>query len=111
VGAVLGCGVAGVGVTTTMIGLIDAAGEGVAGDGVALGSGDVLAAADADGAAVGLGDGVGVGVALGVGEGAGVGVGVGLGASVTTGLGPLSWGTGVTTGTDVAPSSGAPARF
>jgi hypothetical protein len=110
---VLGCGVAGAGVTTMMIGLTDAAGDGVAPAGVALGSEEALAAADADGATVGLGDGEGgsVGEALGVGEGSGVGVGVGLGASVTTGLGPLGWGTGVTAGIDVAPSSGGPPRF
>jgi hypothetical protein len=98
-----------------MAGLADAAGDGVVPPGVALGSGVALGPAVADGAAVALGDGDGTGEGdgdgLGDGEADGLGEGVGVGARVTTGLGPLGWGTGVTAGIEVAASSGAPARF
>ncbi len=110
--------------TTTMIGF-NAAVEAGRGDVDAAASGDDMAAAagvgeavacgvtleagegEAEGDALAEGDGLGVGdaVADGVGEGCAVG------ASVTTGCGPVSCGTGVTSGTEVAPSSGSVPRF
>ena len=108
--------------TGVMLALTRGSGESVAravGDatGDALAAGDATAAADAvalgNGAGVavcaGLGDAVGVGA--GDGDGDAVGTGDGVGASVASMRGPVGCGTGVTAGTDVAPSSGTVPRF
>lgn len=61
----------------------------------------------------GEGDGLALAVGAGEGEGAGeaVGFGEGVGASVITGCGADGCGTGVTSGAEVAPSSGDVPRF
>jgi hypothetical protein len=116
--------------TTRTTGFTDAVGRGdgtgVGGDvaaaaGVAVtrtegsdtGVGEGLAARDGAGDGVADGEGTGDGEADGTGDddGDGEGDGEGVGASVTTGRGPSCCGTGVTAGTEVAPSSGTVPRF
>jgi hypothetical protein len=99
--------------TTATTGLGVAAGAGEAEVRDALGAGEAVGAAVAGGVGAGLGgrEGVADGAADAVADGSADGVGAGVGGNVTTGLGPVGCGTGVTAGIDVAPSSGGVARF
>jgi hypothetical protein len=68
-------------------------------------------AADGEGEGEGLADGEGLGEGDAVTDGVGFGDGGAVGSSVTTGCGPVGCGTGVTSGAEVAPSSGSVPRF